>query len=426
MNNTECCRRLTTRRKLVATLCGSSLISATGCLSFNSDKNSQTPQTNSEETQKEPPRIGLGADTFERFSGLEVVDGRLSPDTERHVTGTQCAALETGADGAWLHISLDEPMDFSNARLSCYLATDGTSAGKYLYANLSDKDGNRFRTRTVIRSHGELIQVDFAIVNPQVDNVAVDLENITRVSFRPGPRDQSGNEVVYLDSPNRVVAPDTAKVVFQFDDGNKTDYTEGLPYLSQYDYPAITYVNTNTIGDTGKLDQRQLQELKEKGWLIGSHTADHVDLKKLSDTAEIERQVRDAQEWLVDHGFTEGARHFAYPYNRIDEQALSVVSRFHDTGRVWGWQPIARPSNLQVIPGEGDPTPTKIREVLDQVIQYGGVVSIWYHSLSKDESLRNFKAVVDEVRERERVGDVDVIRHDELESLASSTKQSVL
>jgi hypothetical protein len=142
----------------------------------------------------------------------------------------------------------------------------------------------------------------------------------------------------------------------------------------------------------------------------------------LSDTAEIERQVRDAQEWLVDHGFTEGARHFAYPYNRIDEQALSVVSRFHDTGRVWGWQPIARPSNLQVIPGEGDPTPTKIREVLDQVIQYGGVVSIWYHSLSKDESLRNFKAVVDEVRERERVGDVDVIRHDELESLASSTK----
>jgi Predicted xylanase/chitin deacetylase len=177
-----------------------------------------------------------------------------------------------------------------------------------------------------------LIQVDFAIVNPQVDNVAVDLENITRVSFRPGPRDQSGNEVVYLDSPNRVVAPDTAKVVFQFDDGNKTDYTEGLPYLSQYDYPAITYVNTNTIGDTGKLDQRQLQELKEKGWLIGSHTADHVDLKKLSDTAEIERQVRDAQEWLVDHGFTEGARHFAYPYNRIDEQALSVVSRFHDTG----------------------------------------------------------------------------------------------
>jgi len=141
----------------------------------------------------------------------------------------------------------------------------GHRSGKYLYANLSDKDGNRFRTRTVIRSHGELIQVDFAIVNPQVDNVAVDLENITRVSFRPGPRDQSGNEVVYLDSPNRVVAPDTAKVVFQFDDGNKTDYTEGLPYLSQYDYPAITYVNTNTIGDTGKLDQRQLQELKEKG-----------------------------------------------------------------------------------------------------------------------------------------------------------------
>jgi hypothetical protein len=376
--STDYCRLPTTRRKLVATICSGSFINAAGCLTTHSDSSSQNLETN----PKEPPRIGLGADTFERFSGLEVVDGRLSPDTERHVTGTQCAALETGADGAWLHIPLDEPMDFSNARLSCHIATDGTAAGKFLYADLRDQDSNRFRTRTVVQSHGELIQVDFGILDPQVDNMAVDLQNITRVSFRSGPQDQSGDEVVYLDNPSRVVAPDTAKVVFQFDDGNETDYTEGLPYLSQYDYPAITYINPNTIGNSGNLDQKQLQELKNEEWLIGSHTADHVNLQELSDTAEIERQVRDAQEWLIDHGFTEGARHFAYPYGGIDEQALSVVSRFHDTGRIGGYQPIARPSNLQLIPGDGDPTPAEMRELLDQAIQYGGVVSIWYHNLS--------------------------------------------
>ncbi|MFP4626495.1 MAG: polysaccharide deacetylase family protein [Natronomonas sp.] len=415
------------RRKFISTVGGLALTSAAGCLGITGDSgreinDSQNSNGDGIEATEEPDirRVGLGADTFEHLSDLETVGGKLSADTERHITGTQCAALDTGADGAWLHIPLSEPLDFSNARPACYLATDGTAAGKYLYLDLRDGDGNRFRTRTVVRGHEELIRVDFGIINPQVDDEAVDLENITQVSFRPGPRSESGTETVYLDYPSRIKAPDTPKFVFQFDDGGETDYTQGFSYLSQFDYPAITYVNTDTIGSNNYLNEKQLQELKAEGWLIGSHTTDHTNLTELSDSDEIERKVRDAKQWLVEREFTEGARHFAYPYNGIDEQALSVVSRYHDTGRVAGWQPVALPSNLQLIQGDGDPTLSEIQTLLDWATRYGGVVVVYYHSLRAEKDIEEFRAVVDEVHRRERASDVEVIRLDELYSLTKN------
>lgn len=413
-------QRRISRRRVLATTCGLALTGA-GCLGTGrdtkqTDTSTATPPGGRGTSESTPARTGLGRDTFERLTDLEVTGGRLTANTTRQVTGTQCAALETSADGAWLHIPFDEPVDFSNARPACHVATTGTAAGQYLYADLRDVNGNRFRTRTVVRGHDDLVRVDFGISNPRVDDTAVDLERISRLSFRPGPRDETGTETVYLDNPRRVPAPDTAKVVFQFDDGNETDYTEALPILSEYDYPAISYVNTNTIGNEVRLDERQLRELQRAGWLIGSHLTEHAHLSEISEASEIERRVRDAKQWLLDRGFTEGARHFAYPYNDIDEQALSVVSRYHATGRVWSWQPVAFPSNPQLIPGEGDPTPEQARKLLDWAVEYGGVVGIYYHDLRSSEKREDFRGVVEEVRRRERVGEVEVSRLDELES----------
>lgn len=412
------------RRELLAAVGGVAVTGVAGCVGSGRDsdrkKNGSGDVSDSEKPETEEPAVRgvkIGPDTFERLSAFEVVNGSLSADTERHVTGTQCAALETGGNGAWLHAPLIEPMDFSNARPACYVATDGPAAGKYLYLDLSDEDGNRFRTRTVVRGRKELIRADFGIVDPQVDDEAVDLENVTRLSFRPGPRNGFGNETVYLDHPSRIVAPDTAKVVFQFDDGSESDRTQALPYLSQFDYPAITYVNTDDIGSDGKLTEEQLQELKSEGWLVGSHTTDHSNLSALTDPAEIESKVRDAKQWLVERGFTEGARHFSYPYGGIDEQALSIVSRFHDTGRVGGFQPIALPSNPQLIPGNGEQTPADVRQLLDRAIRYGGVVVLFYHNLEAERNFEEFRAVVDEVHRRDQAGDVDVVRLDELHAM---------
>jgi peptidoglycan/xylan/chitin deacetylase (PgdA/CDA1 family) len=408
------------RRDLLGALGAACLTAGTGCLGPDTVVEDPTSKRTSGDTGDNaettgPRGVELGVEAFEDLAALEAVGGRLAANTERQITGAQCAALKTDGDGAWLHLPLTEPVDFSNARPACHVAIDGRAAGDFLYLDLVDADGNRFRTRTVVRSQSELVSVDFGILDPQVDETPVELERITRLSFRPGPRNEAGPETVYLDHPRRIPGPETAKVIFQFDDGNETDLTEALPYLSQYGYPAITYVNTNRVGNDGKLDEAQLAELRDAGWLVGSHTPDHTDLATVSDSAEVERRLREAKEWLVDRGFDEGARHFAYPYNSVTEEVLSVVEEVHDTGRVSSWQPVALPSNLQLIPAEGDPTPSAVSELLEWTVKYGGVLTVLHHSLSTDDEVAAFRDIVNEVRQYDRLGDVDVIRLDELE-----------
>jgi hypothetical protein len=61
---------------------------------------------------------------------------------------------------------------------------------------------------------------------------------------------------------------------------------------------------------------------------------------------------------------------------------------------------------------------SKARRLLDWAVQFGGVISFYYHDLASEESLASFQEVVDEVRKRERAGKVDVIRLDDLEAMA--------
>lgn len=400
---------------------GASVPWAAGCIG-SAIEDGTTPQekrsTSVPTTTTSPYRTQFGRDTFDRLSGLEVVDAELKTNHEYNITGSQCVELhDPGSDGAWLHIPLREPIDFANARMSCYLSTDGPGATNLPYIFLWDVNGNAFLLRGVVRSDERLIRTDFGVLGPQDDDSPVDLTQIDQVSFRIGPTSESGEQNVYLDYPTRVKVPDTPTVVFMFDDGNETDYTEAFPYLSQYDYPAISYVNTDIINDDGRLTEEQLAELTNDGWLVGSHTASHENLSELNDTAAIKRQVSTAKQWLIERGYTEGAQHFCYPYGGVDEQALEIVSQFHRTGRVGGIQPTALPANPQLIPGEGEPELSEVNALLDQAVQFGGVVSLFFHSID-EEYREEFHRIVDEVHRRDQADELQVVRIDELEAMA--------
>jgi hypothetical protein len=64
------------------------------------------------------------------------------------------------------------------------------------------------------------------------------------------------------------------------------------------------------------------------------------------------------------------------------------------------------------------PYHAKLNATLDWAVQFGGVISFYYHDLASGESLASFREVVDEVRKRERAGKIDVIRLDDLEAMA--------
>jgi peptidoglycan/xylan/chitin deacetylase (PgdA/CDA1 family) len=107
-------------------------------------------------------------------------------------------------------------------------------------------------------------------------------------------------------------------VVITFDDGLRDFYTNALPILKKYSFPATVFVPTGLI-DTGQpLKDRpvmtwdEIQELKSQGIQIGSHTVSHMQLKDLPlEQLKYELEISKA---CLEAQLGESIDTFCYPY----------------------------------------------------------------------------------------------------------------
>ena len=113
-------------------------------------------------------------------------------------------------------------------------------------------------------------------------------------------------------------------VTIQFDDGN-ADVFQWLGPLNNHGFPATFYVNSGTIGTTGHLTWAQLTSLVQAGNEVGSHTIDHVDLKKLK-LADARFQVCQDRVNLFNHGIM--AESFAYPFGSFNSSVEMQVVQY--------------------------------------------------------------------------------------------------
>jgi peptidoglycan/xylan/chitin deacetylase (PgdA/CDA1 family) len=113
-------------------------------------------------------------------------------------------------------------------------------------------------------------------------------------------------------------------VTIQFDDGN-ADVFQWISGLNNHGFPATFYVNSGTIDTTGHLTWNQLTSLNQAGNDIGSHTIDHVDLKKLK-LAAARFQVCQDRVNLAAHGFQPES--FAYPFGDTNSTVETQVVKY--------------------------------------------------------------------------------------------------
>src|SRR5215831_369682 len=118
-------------------------------------------------------------------------------------------------------------------------------------------------------------------------------------------------------------APATV-VTIQFDDGN-ADAFQWISGLNNYGFPATYYVNSGTIGTAGHLSWDQLTSLSQAGNDIGSHTIDHVDLKKLK-LADARFQVCQDRVNIASHGLMPES--FAYPFGDFNSTVETLVVQY--------------------------------------------------------------------------------------------------
>ncbi|ELY49387.1 polysaccharide deacetylase [Natronorubrum sulfidifaciens JCM 14089] len=347
-------------------------------------------------------------DDFEELSRWRTIGGTLSADEETYLGGSQAARLEAGTsdERAGIGRQFDQPIDLSDRTLSLAVRADDLI---YPWIQLVDDDGNRMDLRTSVRGNFPFKQYDFGVesVTGSVDLTAItDLRIIEYVG--------ESERTIWCDSLRVVDRPDTGAVMIQFDDGNVTDHTQARPILEQYGYQAVTFVNPGTIGTDGHLTLEQVSELHDAGWTVGSHSYDHVSLPA-QDVSTQEDQIRESKEWLLDHGFEDGAEYFAYPYTDYDETTCSLVDEYYTLGFAGGFPAGGNVTNPLELHRLGDLNAADARDAIDAAVQWNGITQLFFHWLG-GETLAEFEQTIEYLHEREQAGELDVISPAELEA----------
>ena len=125
-----------------------------------------------------------------------------------------------------------------------------------------------------------------------------------------------------LASPATAHAAPLTVVTIQFDDGNADTIQWIDGSLNTHGFPATWYVNSGSIDTAGHLTWAQLTSLSTAGNEIGSHTVNHVDIKKLK-LADARFQVCQDRVNLANQGFQPES--FAYPFGDYNSTVETQV-----------------------------------------------------------------------------------------------------
>ncbi|UCE05988.1 MAG: polysaccharide deacetylase family protein [bacterium] len=124
-------------------------------------------------------------------------------------------------------------------------------------------------------------------------------------------------------------------VIITFDDADESVYLYAFPILRFYGFKATLFVISNYVGKVNSWDAnlggiysshlnwRQIIELSNKGWEIGSHTATHRDLLGLS-PKEAKEELQFSKE-LIAEKVGRLIRFISYPFNRFDYRIISLA-----------------------------------------------------------------------------------------------------
>jgi peptidoglycan/xylan/chitin deacetylase (PgdA/CDA1 family) len=114
-------------------------------------------------------------------------------------------------------------------------------------------------------------------------------------------------------------------VMITIDGGYRSAYTIAYPILKKFGYSATYFIYTNFVEISPKaITWKQLRELKNNGFTIGSHTINHSDLSKQLDIESREaykmrlRREIVLSKQIIDKNLNQDTYFFAYPFGRTN------------------------------------------------------------------------------------------------------------
>jgi peptidoglycan/xylan/chitin deacetylase (PgdA/CDA1 family) len=123
-----------------------------------------------------------------------------------------------------------------------------------------------------------------------------------------------------------------AMVSLTFDDGWRSIYANGLPVLTKYGLPSTQYLLTDTVTYPDYMTIAMMQEFKDKGHEIASHTNSHADLATLSAAALMEELQGSRDQLQAWYGPTV-AKNFATPYGSYNTTVVNEIKKYYRSHR---------------------------------------------------------------------------------------------
>lgn len=127
--------------------------------------------------------------------------------------------------------------------------------------------------------------------------------------------------------------PDKGIIIFNFDDTYKSAYTKAYPMLKEKGWKGTVYICPTVVGWSVKMTVEEMEELNAEGWDVSSHGWSHLRPSTLS-PAELTKHLKDSHDWLVDHGFIKGARHYAPPNGDCNWDVYYEAIKYYQTIRL--------------------------------------------------------------------------------------------
>ncbi|KJS31640.1 MAG: hypothetical protein VR64_10615 [Desulfatitalea sp. BRH_c12] len=236
-------------------------------------------------------------------------------------------------------------------------------------------------------------------------------------------------------------------VIFQFDDGVQSSYTEGIRYLAKYGFPSVFYISPDYVVEVGETrlstaygdfcNWEEIWAAQTCGALIATHAQSSLPV---STKAELREWIVTHKAMLVERGYGIGADYFAIPQGQgaafdgaaLSEQEIIDTLReyfLHIRGTHPWWQNASRGATYC---GSANNQPYLQRDnrwgwgyaatnataqtKIDEAIANKDVAALYFHNLTTgtNPTIAQFRAIVDYVKTQVDAGTLEVITYENL------------
>jgi len=128
------------------------------------------------------------------------------------------------------------------------------------------------------------------------------------------------------------------KFIITFDDGYENIFTQAMPVLKKFNFTATCFIVSNKIGNFNDWDKNKKKYKKKRlmnkkqikiwiknGFEIGSHTMNHLNLKKINKKEKINQILK--PKTFFKNNYKINIESFSYPFGAYDIDCLKILKK---------------------------------------------------------------------------------------------------